>query len=484
MLDSSRSRRADRRPEETNVTAPASIGLARLTVSTQRGRLDIALPENLPVAELLPHILRHAGEGVADDGEKHGGWVLRQTTGVALNSARSLAAQGVRDGVVLHLAPTREQWPEPEYDDVVEIIASGSRRTGRSWGKVATRWCGLTVTAVVLGLGLIGVLTAGPPWPAPGGFAVGFAALAMLVALVLSRAYADAVAGAVVGGCALAYAAAGGFLVTGPPVTIGRLGAPQVLFGGTALLVFGIVGYVGVAALGRLYVAAIAIGAIGAFAAALCYLGMSATGAGAAALTIAIGLLPGYPVISVWLGKLPIPALPERPEEMLVDRPVPKRSGVFTAVTRTHEILTGLLLAAAVVSGVGFVVLVRDGSMVALALAIVAAVALLLRARLFPTPWQRIPLIISGLTGAALFASACVRALPHGARLVALLVVVGAVAALVLAAALSLDRRAPSPYLRRFSDIFDVLSILALVPLAGAVVGLYQALQGLFASVA
>ena len=60
--------------------------------------------ENLPraietlVAELLPHLLRHAGEGVADEGEQHGGWALRRTTGALLEPSRNLAAQGVRDG--------------------------------------------------------------------------------------------------------------------------------------------------------------------------------------------------------------------------------------------------------------------------------------------------------------------------------------------------------------------------------------------------
>ena len=115
------------------MTSPASLGLARITVATPRRRLDVALPESAPVAELLPHLLRHAGEGVADEGERHGGWSLRRATGGVLEPARNLAAQGVRDGDTLHLVPRRAEWPELSYDDVVEVIASGSRRTGRSW---------------------------------------------------------------------------------------------------------------------------------------------------------------------------------------------------------------------------------------------------------------------------------------------------------------------------------------------------------------
>ena len=45
-----------------------SIGLARVTISAPSRRIDVALPEHVPLAELLPEVLRHAGEGLADDG--------------------------------------------------------------------------------------------------------------------------------------------------------------------------------------------------------------------------------------------------------------------------------------------------------------------------------------------------------------------------------------------------------------------------------
>jgi hypothetical protein len=80
-----------------------SVGLARVTINAPQRRVDVALPEHVPLAELLPEVLRHAGEGLADDGEKHGGWVLRRTDGVALATGQGLFPQGVRDGEVLLL---------------------------------------------------------------------------------------------------------------------------------------------------------------------------------------------------------------------------------------------------------------------------------------------------------------------------------------------------------------------------------------------
>src|SRR3954465_16001202 len=109
-----------------------SVGLARVTISAPQRRVDVALPEHVPLAELLPEVLRHAGEGLADDGEKHGGLVLRGTDGVALATSQGRFPQGVRGGEVLHLVPARDEGPELEYDDVVEAIPDGARR-GSVW---------------------------------------------------------------------------------------------------------------------------------------------------------------------------------------------------------------------------------------------------------------------------------------------------------------------------------------------------------------
>src|SRR3954470_12735805 len=172
-----------------------SVGLARVTISAPQRRVDVALPEHVPLAELLPEVLRHAGEGLADDGEKHGGWLLRRTDGVALATGQGLFPQGVRDGEVLHLVPARDDWPELEYDDVVEAIAEGARRRGSAWTPASTRTATLAAAGVLLALGLVGLLVAGP---AVGGTAfagLGVAVLLALAGITASRAYGDARAG-------------------------------------------------------------------------------------------------------------------------------------------------------------------------------------------------------------------------------------------------------------------------------------------------
>lgn len=468
------------------MTAPGGLSLARVTVAAPKRRMDVALPDNMLIGELLPHLLRHAGEGLGDEGERHGGWVLRRATGAALESTRNLAVQGVRDGEILELAPRRVEWPELAYDDVVEVIASGARQGSRSWGNEATRRCGLAVSSGVLGLGLVAVLLAGPPWPVPAGVAIGVAAVLAVVGIVAARAFGDAAAGAAAAASGLPYALLGGALIAVPGgLPVSGLGAPNLLLGSAALLVFSTIGYTGVAAAQRLFMAGLAVGVAGILAAVLCLAGMSPAGSAAVTLTVAIGLLPAYPLFASWMGRLPVPELPDRPEGILKDRPVPRRADVFASVARAGELLSGMLLAACVVSvaSMTHLLVIGEPTVPAVLLTVAGAVALLLRGRLFPTPRQRIPLLVSGAAGLGLLVfGAALDAEPGAMRLLHLLALLAA-AAVAYGGGLLFSRRPPSPYLGRIADIADILAIMALIPLACGVVGVYGAIQGLFASI-
>jgi type VII secretion integral membrane protein EccD len=469
----------------TSVTAPGGLSLARVTVAAPQRRMDVALPDTMLVAELLPHLLRHAGDDLPDGDRRGGGWVLRRASGAVLEPTRNLAAQGVRDGELLHLVPGRENWPELAYDDVVEVIAAGARRVGRSWGEAATRRCAFALTSVVLALGLVILALAGPPWPAPAVVALALAAVLAVCGILLSRAFSDARAGAAVAASGLPYAFAGGLLLALPEdVALTRAGASSLLLGCAALLVFSIIGYTGVAALQRLFMAGLAASLTGLVAALLCLAGVSPAGAAAVALTAAIGLLPGYPLFASSLGRLPVPELPDRPEQILADRPLPKRSDVFASVARATELLTGMLLAAAVTSAVATAFLITvDGTAAGALLSFCGAAALLLRARLFALPQQRVPLLVGGIIGFAGLAYWWALETQSGAPRLLVLLAVVVVAALVLAAGLVYSRRSPSPYLGRAADIADVLAIMALIPLACAVLGIFGAIKDLFGSI-
>ena len=470
-----------------------SIGLARVTISAPQRRIDVALPEHVPLAELLPEVLRHAGEGLADDGERHGGWLLRRTDGAALATAQGLFPQGVRDGEVLHLVPAHEEWPELEYDDVAEAIAEGARRRAAIWTPSATRTATLLAAAVLLGVGLLAVLSGGPGWEGAVSVALGVGVLLALCGVTASRAYGDARAGVALGVCAMPYAFAGGALLVAPPAAdrvgvfppLPWLGGPELLAGSVTLLLVAAAGAVGVAASLRLFVAGATVGLLAALTALV---SMLTTAAGAAAVLISvlvcgIGVLP---VLAIRLGGMPTPpvTLPTggdaddftgaRSGPLDAARERPDRATVFAAVGRAEEVLAGLLLGHAVLAAGALVVLAGASGRSARILVAVSALALLLRSRLFVTVRQRAPLIGGGLAGVVAFAVDLLAG--AGPAMLLAMSAAGLLLALAtVAAGATYARRPPSPYLGRAADQLDTLAVVSVIPVACAVVGLYRA---------
>jgi type VII secretion integral membrane protein EccD len=471
-------------------TLTSSTGLTRVTLHTPQRRVDVALPPTVALAELLPELLRHAGIGLADDGEQHGGWVARRADGTVLDEGKSLSQQGVRDGEVLHLVPAREQWPELEYDDVVEAIAAGARKRGAAWTPNATRVSTLLGAGVLLLAGVMSLLQGGPGW-LPGGYLALTVAVLLLVGGVLaSRAYGDGIAGTALAGFALPYAFAGGALLLGgtDPVgvvpTVLWLGAPQLLVGCVALLLFAALGAAGVGHGARVFMAGGLVGLLGAVTALLS--GIGAAGAAAvlmAGLVCGIGLLP---VLAIRFGKVPVPSitLPRDAESFTVattarksNPDMPDRGRVFAAVSRSEELLTGMLLGYTVLAAFAALVLAVVGGTSGRVLIAVAATALLLRSRLFVTIRQRGPLVAAGLLGHLLLLGGLVFSAQASTRA---FFIVGAVvlALIVVLAGQTWSRTAPSPYVGRAADLFDLLVVVSVVPVAAWVLGVYAAIQG------
>jgi type VII secretion integral membrane protein EccD len=466
-----------------------TTGLARVTISAPQRRVDVALPEHVPLAELLPEVLRHAGEGLADDGERHGGWLLRRTDGAALATAQGLFPQGVRDGEVLHLVPARAEWPELEYDDVVEAIAEGARQRGATWSGSSTRTASLIAGAVLLAVGLVAILSDGPGWSDAAFVGLGVALALAVAGVTASRAYGDARAGAALGACALPYAFAGGVvLLAGDPVgvvaPVSWVGGPQLLTGSVALLLVAALGAVGVAAYARVFVAGATVGLIAGLTAVVGFV-TSAAGAAAVLLSLLVCGVGVLPLLAIRFGKMPTPpvTLPSGADAaegftgtgsggLDAARERPDRATVFAAVGRTEELLTGMLLGHAVLTAGAVVVLAVAGGTAARILIAISATALLLRSRLFVTVRQRVPLMTAGLVGVAalgldLIGSASVETL--------LAVSVGTVflALVTVVAGATYSRRPPSPYLGRAADVLDVLVVVSVIPVACAVIGLY-----------
>ncbi|GAA1879873.1 type VII secretion integral membrane protein EccD [Asanoa iriomotensis] len=444
-------------------------GLALVTVNAPQRRIDIALPPDVPLADLLSEILRHTGAGLADDGEAHGGWVLRRPDGAALDGGATLNDQGVRDGDVLHLVPARQEWPEVEVDDVVEAIADGARRTGTAWSPRQTVTAALAAAGAALGVALAILLRAGPDEIAAMLTTLGVAASLTVAGILAARAYSHSAAGVALGAYSLPYAFAAGALLlasgggpAGPVPGLRWIGAPELLLGSAALALHGVLGIIGVGSGRRIFAAAVLTGLLGATTAGLGF-ALSAHGAAAillAVLACGVGLLP---LLAIRLARLPIP--PVSPARVETNR-------VRAAVTRAEELLGGMLIGHAMLAVIAAAVLATTGGAWGRTLAVVCGLALLLRSRVFVTVRQRVPLLVAGTATLATVALA-VADRPDAPTTILAGALGLALAVLFTVRGIGYARRPAGPYLGRAADLLDTTLLVAVIPVACAVLGLF-----------
>jgi type VII secretion integral membrane protein EccD len=454
-----------------------------VTINSPQRRVDVALPDAVPVAEILPELLRHAGEGLADDGQRHGGWLLRRADGVALTPSAALGSQDVRDGSVLHLVPARDRWPELEYDDVVEAIAAGARRQGKPWNANATRVTGLIASGVTLAVGLVTVWFSGPTRQHSAVAALAVAVLLLISGVLASRAYGDSFLGAVLAAFGLPFAFLGGLLVLVADQPYQELTREELtsylLIAAVALLLASLIGAVGVGHALRVFAAGATAGLIGVLGALIAF-PLGAAGSGAIVIGIGVSGIAALPLLAIRLGKLPMPVL-TLPSDVSdaghTLAPPPHRAKVFAAVARTDEMLTGMLLGVAICLSVSLYFVGAYGGVSGQVLTGAASGALLLRARLFLTVRQRLPLLGAGLVGLALLAIGAATTGTEATNIV----IAAALAVIALIIALMAARNAakePSPYLGRAADLLDVVCVVSVIPIACGVLGLYGLARG------
>jgi type VII secretion integral membrane protein EccD len=456
--------------------AQPEVDLARVTVAAPRRHVDVVLPTRIPLAELLPSMLRHAGESLADDGEGHGGWVLRRADGAALDANRPLGGQ-VRDGETLFLKPSRVEWPEPDFDDLADAIAIGAGRHVAPWSARATHTYGLVAVGVVLAAGLVPVLASGEDRAVAGAAALAVAVVLGVLGTLLARAVADPSAGALLAALSLPYALTGGLLILAPAGALGQLTTGNLMLASAALVLASVLGWLGVAAAGGVFVAGTLAGLLG-VAGALIAMVASPAGAAAALTALLAATIAGFPLLAMRLSKLPLPAVPQRAADLSAGV-LPDRASLFAGVARADIILTGLVIGAAAVQVVSAALLLRGGGAGGVVLIAVASAVAVLRARLFVALRQRLPLLVAGTAGMLILGLSGLAAAPPQARLGYGLAGVAVVAATLLAATITYSRRTPSPYMQRAAEILDVTLMLLVVPTAFLVLGLFGWIRGL-----
>ncbi|MFJ3667466.1 type VII secretion integral membrane protein EccD [Streptomyces sp. NPDC090106] len=456
--------------------------LCHLTVRAPSRTVDLALPADVPVADLLPAVLRYAGEELGDSGLDHGGWALQRLGGTALDDEHTLADLGLRDGEVLYLRPHDDALPEIRLDDLVDGIAGATRERLHTWtpgaGRVLLR--GLVVAGVLTALGVLA-------WP--GGPVTTRAALAGVTGLLLlagsasaSRAVGDAAAGATLGVLAAPGLALAGWLLPG-----GDLFGPQGhhVFG-ARLLAAGAAG-AGAAVLGLAVAAvcaplftAVAVVAVAAVAAgALIALSdVSAAGAGAAVAGAAVALGAFVPALAFRLSGMRMPALPTTPQQLQEGIDPYRGPDVTTRTELASGWMTALYGATGVVCAGALFALLRGPGLPELLTAATLVLLLLLHGRSMVNVWQRLALVIPGAFGAVLLTVTRAAALPPGDRPAAVVGVLAVTAALAVAS-WTVPGRRMLPYWGRAAELLHSLLAVALLPLTLWVFGVFGALRAL-----
>ena len=140
--------------------APTSAsGLVKVTVTSGTRRVDLVLPAAVPVAELLPELVRSVG--LLDGSTVYGGYRLVTQEGRELAPDASLTMQGVEDGVVLTVAAGVDEPAPRVYDDVVEAMTDIVERDLKPWQPATGRRTAMAAASLLLGLGAVALLIQG-----------------------------------------------------------------------------------------------------------------------------------------------------------------------------------------------------------------------------------------------------------------------------------------------------------------------------------
>ncbi|MFD1832932.1 MULTISPECIES: type VII secretion integral membrane protein EccD [Streptomyces] len=488
-----------------STTAPAAAtGFCRVTIVAPDSRIDVALPEDVPVADLYPEVLRLSGQS-PEEGAPVGYHLVRRD-GSVLDASRSFGAQRVLDGEVLSLRPFAESLPPAVFDDVSDAVASAVSRDRRMWSDDLMRGAGLVGGVVLLALMAFVLWFADPVrhdmHSLPGVLAAVTGVLLIAFAGVRARVYDDRSSAVALGLASLPHVmiAGSGLLPPADGAGVGRL---QFLLGCVAVLVAS-VALIAVTPSGDgpFVAAAFAstVGTLVTFVAILTEL--RPVEAAAVCVPVAVGAIAFLPGLSARFARLPIGYHPPRTGAMRYDEDpdaAPDTAGPVDAdriaaqARRGHEMLLGLVGGCAAVAVGACAVLGFSDSGWGQLLALATGLGLLARARLFRYTAQVACTLAAGLVSLALLSlglalnppADLVQKLLTGdggaldLRTIWLSAALAAAAALLTAIGLVVPRRGVTPFWGRFLDIAEGFVLLTLVPLCLAVLDAYSAARSM-----
>jgi type VII secretion integral membrane protein EccD len=445
--------------------APASAsGLVKVTATSGTRRVDLVLPAAVPVAELLPELVRSVG--LLDGSTVYGGYRLVTQEGRELAPDASLTMQGVEDGVVLTVAVGVDEPAPRVYDDVVEAMTDIVERDLKPWEPASGRRTALTAASLLLGLGAIALLIQAGSIAATAAALV--AAALVTGAVVLSRAQGEPEAAVPVAWMGAAYAAVAGLLLAPD----GELLTLPVACAGGGALVAGLICLVGLGEGRTLVLPPVVVGSI--FLATGLFM-ETASFDPAVVLTTALVLIVVAGSVFPWLA---LGATGTKVDQLFTiaditaDPDAVDADGVGADARVAHEILV------AVSGTVGLLLVLVTPLAVSLGLfgtlvALMCCVVVMLRTRQYRVGSEVLVGLVAGVAGMATVAVAVLWLHPDWRPATA--VTLAAAGAVLLA--VTLLPSTPSVRRGRLGDVAETAALVSLPPLLILATGVFAAIR-------
>ncbi|HIT74019.1 MAG TPA: type VII secretion integral membrane protein EccD [Candidatus Avipropionibacterium avicola] len=450
----------------------AGADLTRVTVISPTRRIDLALPGETTLGEIMPNILRFSGyEGGTASDVVHS-WVLQRFGEDPLDPTRQVTDLQIRDGETLHLRQLDAAMPDAAFDDVVDAVAS-TTATQPAWRPRNSVVLSLLVAAALLvGLPLAMLVRHGGL--AESLVTAGLAFATGLAAVLTSRAYGLAVPATALAWVCVVQAGLAGYFLLDQGLAITVLTAAACVLLAAAVMGLG----ARVNTFGFLAVGIIALVVVIAEIVAVLLPGKEVEIA-AVAVALVLAFTSSLAPWSYRLARIAMPNLPSSAEALMADD-TPVQSDIIRRALLADRLLSAFLLASAGIIVLGCVQVLPRADWFAVALVGCVGLTLVLRSRSFIALAHRLPLLVSGvliLTGTGALALAM---MPNDVlRLLVTTGVIVLLAVILVAYAAVYADKIPSPVWGRFGDVFEWLAVIAIVPLTLAVLNLYAWALGL-----
>lgn len=130
---------------------PVQTAYSRVTVVTSDRTIDLALPSGLPLADVLPQVMRYAAPDATVGSPT--AWTLGHVGGASLGLSQTLGDAGILDGDVLELRAQTEDVRPATVEDVRDTVEDSVDASGGVWSTLTTR-----SFSVILGSALLTIL--------------------------------------------------------------------------------------------------------------------------------------------------------------------------------------------------------------------------------------------------------------------------------------------------------------------------------------